>query len=230
MCFEDLQQRLIATLKARLRNGEMTERRLARVTGISQPHVHNVLKGARVLSLEVADQILRRLGISIPDLLTERELQEAISSQYYPRGGRQEVPVLDGRLGPGLPLPRIASRIERYPFPGSYLTPLERPLVARLARDEKMAGVFRENDLVLLDHSRHNRILPEPAGLYVVSRLGEGIVRRLRVHNDCLQLATEDFTGQRIWEQEMPLATHHILDLVQAKVVWIGRDLLAAAG
>jgi len=230
MCFEDLQQRLIATIKARLRNGEMTERRLARVTGISQPHVHNVLKGARFLSLEVADRILRQLGMSILDLVTEGEWQERLCSRCIRRGRYEEVPVLDGWLGPGLPLPRTASRIECYPFPDSYLTPLEKPLVARLARDEKMAGMLRENDLALLDHSRHNRMRPEPEGLYVVSRHGEGVIRRLRAHSACLQLVTEDSPGQRMCEEEVPLATYHILDLVQAKVVWIGRDLTPAAG
>lgn len=50
MNFEELHGRLLASLRMLLSNGEMTERRLARLTGISQPHVHNVLKGKRIFS------------------------------------------------------------------------------------------------------------------------------------------------------------------------------------
>jgi hypothetical protein len=32
-------------LRERVMNGEISERRLAQLTGISQPHMHNVLKG-----------------------------------------------------------------------------------------------------------------------------------------------------------------------------------------
>lgn len=49
---------LIRHLRGRLYNGELTERSLARVTGISQPHLHNVLKGKRLLSIPKLDQIL----------------------------------------------------------------------------------------------------------------------------------------------------------------------------
>ena len=61
MYFQVLQLRLLATLKEMVRKGDMTERRLARLTGVSQPHMHNVLKGVRILSSEVADEILRHL-------------------------------------------------------------------------------------------------------------------------------------------------------------------------
>ena len=40
-------------LRTRIQNGELTERSLARLTGISQPHIHNVLKGAKILSPEL---------------------------------------------------------------------------------------------------------------------------------------------------------------------------------
>ena len=50
MDFRELQIRLVAVLKSRLKNGELSERRMAHLTGISQPHIHNVLKGVRILS------------------------------------------------------------------------------------------------------------------------------------------------------------------------------------
>lgn len=73
MYFEDLHRRLIAHLNGRLQRGELTERRLARLAGLSQPHLHNVLKGSRRLSNLLADQILRRLEITLLDLLTPEE-------------------------------------------------------------------------------------------------------------------------------------------------------------
>jgi transcriptional regulator with XRE-family HTH domain len=76
MTFHDLQQRLLEDLRQRVRGGSVTERSLARVTGVSQPHMHNVLKGIRVLSVERADEILRNLDMDLLDLI---ELEEVIN-------------------------------------------------------------------------------------------------------------------------------------------------------
>jgi len=88
MYFELLQLRLIAHVQERVLRGEMTERGLARSTGISQPHLHNMLKGARVLSPRMADLLLRHLHITLIDLLHAEEMAgcEAASgaSPAYP--------------------------------------------------------------------------------------------------------------------------------------------------
>lgn len=67
--FERLLQRLIHHLRERVQGGEITERALARVAGVSQPHMHNVLKGKRHLSVAMADQILRRLHLDLSELI-----------------------------------------------------------------------------------------------------------------------------------------------------------------
>jgi hypothetical protein len=67
--FQRLQSRLITNLRERVRSGEITERSLARITGISQPHLHNVLKGKRLLSVGKADQMLRQLHLDLTDLM-----------------------------------------------------------------------------------------------------------------------------------------------------------------
>ena len=77
MNFYDLQQRLLNDLRRRVRSGEITERRLARQTGISQPHIHQVLKGKRVLSPQKADDILRHLRLDLLDLVDAMELLES---------------------------------------------------------------------------------------------------------------------------------------------------------
>lgn len=74
MYFESLQQRLIAHVHGLVQRGELTERGLARRTGISQPHLHNMLKGARVLSPPMADLILRQLHMTVLDLLEAEDL------------------------------------------------------------------------------------------------------------------------------------------------------------
>jgi len=73
MSFHLLQLRVIAHVQERVRRGDVTERGLARLTGISQPHLHNILKGVRVLSPHMGDLILRQLHINLLDLL---ELEE----------------------------------------------------------------------------------------------------------------------------------------------------------
>jgi predicted transcriptional regulator len=76
MTFHELQRRLVAYLHERVRNGEVTERGLARLTGISQPHIHHVLKGKRTFSITTADQILRHLRLDVLDLLDPNDLLE----------------------------------------------------------------------------------------------------------------------------------------------------------
>ena len=68
MYFQDLKRALIAEVRRRLQNGELTEWQLARLTGISQPHVSNLLKGVRVLSARQADRMLKSLKLSVLDL------------------------------------------------------------------------------------------------------------------------------------------------------------------
>jgi hypothetical protein len=68
--FEDAQLKLLAYVRDRIHNGELTERGFARQIGISQPHAHNALKGVRALSPEVLDAILRYFHLSLLDLLS----------------------------------------------------------------------------------------------------------------------------------------------------------------
>jgi len=67
--FGELQLRLVRHLQGRIRGGEITERRLARVVDVSQPHLHNVLKGKHAFSMAMADKILRHLKLDLLDLI-----------------------------------------------------------------------------------------------------------------------------------------------------------------
>jgi transcriptional regulator with XRE-family HTH domain len=76
MDFQELERRFIEYLRQRIRSGDLTERKLARLTGISQPHVHNVLKGKRSFSLAMADTILNVLHLDLLDLIQPEEAAE----------------------------------------------------------------------------------------------------------------------------------------------------------
>ncbi len=225
MHFRHLQIGLIGALKARLRSGDLTERRIARLTGISQPHIHNVLNGTRVLSPEIADRILDRFRIPLAELLPSEEVRPRGCSGCHATRNWREVPVLEGWVGPGMPLPRLASTVERYPFPASALAPLVNPAVARLAPDTRMAGVLSDNDLVLLDHGREARSEIRDDGLYLLNRRGEGLVRRLRSQGNRLFIVAEDVRDQPNRWEAVSLASHHVLDIVRGRLVWIGRNL-----
>ena len=76
MDFQELERRFIEHLRQRIRSGELTERGLARLAGVSQPHVHNVLKGKRIFSTAMADVILRVLRLDLLDLISPEEIDE----------------------------------------------------------------------------------------------------------------------------------------------------------
>jgi len=76
MDFREMQQRFVGFLRERVRSGQLTERGLARITGVSQPHIHNVLKGKRLLSPEMSDAILRNLRMDLLDLMRPEDLME----------------------------------------------------------------------------------------------------------------------------------------------------------
>lgn len=76
MDFEQLHGRLVEHLQRRVRSGEMTERGLSRLTGVSQPHIHNVLKRKKLFSLSMADGVLRELHLDVLDLLEPHELRD----------------------------------------------------------------------------------------------------------------------------------------------------------
>jgi len=78
MNFSDLLAALQAEVRGRLRNGELTERGFARRIGLSQSHMHNVLSGVRSLTPITADRILKKLGLTVLDLVApeDRRRQE----------------------------------------------------------------------------------------------------------------------------------------------------------
>ena len=221
MSFEMLRGRLMGHLRTRVQNGEITERSLARLTGISQPHIHNVLKGAKILSQELEDQILTTLKISILDLFSLDELRSQLNN-----GGNlnryRAVSVLDGLLGPGFPMPVQAARGEMHSVESILLDDVFRPQLVRLTDDPEMIPLVCANQLVLLDHSETARLAPTKAGHYAVSVNGSGVIRIIIKEGCRLFAATEMNREVRESWQELP-AHADPLSIVRARVVWLNR-------
>lgn len=79
--FEELGCRLILFVVNRIRNGDYTERGLARILKVSQPQLHNVLKGARPLRPDLADALLRFFEINALDLALWDELTAQVAAR-----------------------------------------------------------------------------------------------------------------------------------------------------
>ncbi len=77
-----LHGRLLTFVLTRVNNGDFTERGLARVLNISQPQMHNVLKGNRKLTPALADRIMQRFGLSVVDLLHEHEIKASPNGSF----------------------------------------------------------------------------------------------------------------------------------------------------
>ena len=167
MRFSDLQQRLLVTLQAKIRGGEITESGLARLTGISQPHIHNAVKGVRHLSPKLSDVLLDALGLTLADLITP-------TPAGYQPVLFTTVPLLDAPAGPGHPA-RFDSASSRLAIPLSLIDGLADPWVLRLAPDPALAPPFGEAALVLVDRMAASAAVDS---LYLIDDKGGSVVRR----------------------------------------------------
>lgn len=216
MYFGELHQKLIDVANEKVRGGEYTERGLARIAGLSQPHMHNVLKGIRSLSAESADRLLRALRLSIPD--PDWKGLGAAESDF------RAVPILRGRVGPG-------SEADFSVFGGqmllraALLQGVVNPVAARLAPDLVLPRSFAANDLVLLDQNPAIRARPDPVSSWVVADSGGLRVRYLRMSAGKVHVASDaDLADLRKWHS-IPLRTRTILEIVRARIVWLERKM-----
>ena len=211
-------QRLVELARQRVRSGDVSERGLARKAGISQPHMHNVLKGIRTLSLDSADRLMRALEVTLPQVLWSG----SGGTDAFEVSG---VPVLRDRIGPG-----SAASFDVFkgymPFPNGLVAGIE-PLAAYLAADLALPFGLRAGDLVLLDLTRALRITPAVSTCWIVAENAGLRVRYVRRTRGGLEIASyPGLTGPRDW-QPISLQGRTIPDIVRARIVWIGREMEA---
>jgi hypothetical protein len=214
--FHELQQRLIDVARQRVRAGKFTERGLARVCGISQPHIHNILKNARSLSNESADRLLQALEINLPDLLWRDNTLAAVNFRA--------VPVMQNRIGPGSEAV-FSAWSGQVPLPESLVASLVEPVIARLAPDLVLPRTLAANDLALLDQNPAVRSRPGGTAAWVVSERSGMRVRYLRIERGQLFAVNEATLDDPEQWQLIPLEGRNILEVVRARIVWIGREM-----
>jgi hypothetical protein len=222
--FRLLQIRLIAHIKARVRNGDGTERSLARLSGISQPHMHNVLKGARVFSPELADQVLRRLRIDLLDLLEANEPGDTPRRASGEQPLHRTVALLDGYIGPQHPYPAAGSGHGGYPFLPGDLEGLESPVAARLGPDPRMAELFSDGAVVLLDRSEARCGNPDE-GYYALDLGGQSGIRLVRPGTRRLYLLGRDAGEDPQKWPSVALPDRGLLQLIKGRVSLVVRRL-----
>ena len=214
--FEWLQRRLVEILRERIHRGEWTERGMARATGVSQPHLHNVLKGLRLFSDEMADQVMNELNISLADLWMT----------HVPETGAtlRRVPLLTPEVGPKcreFPL----ETGQYYQLAGEIFQGLMDLSAVRCGHDPEMTPAFRRGDTLVLDTAAHARDNPAASDCYLVQAHNRFLVRYVRRGGRRLYLLSERNAGEpRQWD-EVSLVGRQIRDIVRARVVWLSRHL-----
>lgn len=225
MRFDDFQKLLVASLRARVRNGECTERGLAKAVGVSQPHVHNILKGVRILSPEVGDQILQKLNLSLLDLLHPDHAAQALNLTASPANQYSWISVLEGRLGPYHPWPTGSSSSERFPISYSKLAGLLHPVVVRTARDAAMEPLFAADDVALLDQAKAARTEIHTDSLYVLKRGDFGLIRRLRLVANSLYIVAESQIYKPAEWERISIVNLDITHIVRARITFLAPEL-----
>lgn len=221
MFLYEIQDAFVESLRAKVRNGEITERALARLVGLSQPHLHNVLKGIRHLSPGVMDRCLYQLRLSVLDLMDRTKLISYLDSERPESTEYAYLPVLAGRVGPTHAWPSEVERHTRFPVSARMIRMMWHPVVAKSAFDVRMHPTFGEDDHLLLDQSRTARLDIDPSALYLVKRGRVGLVRRLHTVSGEVHVITEDTLDRPgMWER-LPVQGGHLLHFIRARVTLI---------
>ena len=189
----------------------MTQRHLARISGVSQPHVHNVLKGIRELTPTTADRFLHCLAWDVMDLLQSTELDDAIRHKPLSPASEREMGVLAHRIGPGVLWSSSESRYERFTLPFQRTLGFWKPVAAHLAFDPEMEGVFSAGDVGILDYCDEFETRRDPSSLYVVVQDGESRVRWIREARRGFYLLTKP-TNQRPMDWQLTAKSEIVIE------------------
>ena len=223
MTYQDAQAKLLLYVQDRIHNGELTERRLARQIGISQPHVHNVLKGVRNLSPEIFDSILRRFHMSLLDLATADDLEASLRRRRA-KEHSAEVGFLARPIGPGSPWSSLIDRKRRFPLPFPSVAAPPDLVMAHLMGDPEMTATLAGADIALLDTSEPRRTGLVPDGVYLVSSEHDAVLRYIRPGSRSYYLATDATLDRPLAWQALRVRSEELFELIKARVRWLGRE------
>jgi hypothetical protein len=222
LTFLDAQLKLLAYVRSQIRNGVLTERGFARSVGISQPHVHNVLKGVRNLSPEFFDLALKYFHLSLLDLIPLDELEAHLRNRRTPHRSA-EVPFLNGPIGPGMPWPTRLDPHKNLLLPYPSIEPPSNLVMASLIDDPNMPSTAA-CDIALLDTSPASPLKLAPQSLFVIERGNEAVLRYIRPGTHGYYLATDVTLDTPADWEPLRLSDSELRAAVKARVRWIGGD------
>jgi transcriptional regulator with XRE-family HTH domain len=220
--FVEIQTRLLSRIRHLIRNGELTERGFARITGISQPHIHKVLKGTRSLSTARFDLLLRALNCSLLDLVDEDELKAHLAWEGGPAGARVEIPLYQAVLGPGAAWTPERAGQERYLVPCSLLCRNTRLAAVRLKEDPSMLQTLGNCIVAVLDLT--GRAPGHPTALYAVDRGRDTVLRRVRRGSGCLYLVSDESGSEPLRWEMVPALDLLGRPAIRGRVVWLSEQ------
>jgi hypothetical protein len=219
--FDEMQHRLLDRLRERVQNGEITERGVARSAGISQPHIHNVLKGARNFSPELIDLVFKCLDCSVLDLCTASELQDHLERLCAVSQPTFDLPFISSRVGPGLPWPVGVDWQDRNPVPCAVRALGQNLVLARLWPDTDMQSSTLDKNIAVLDLSEIDTYSSDI--LYVVDRGRDAVLRSIRPGLEKVYLVADaDADCPERWES-LP-TPFGVAPVVRARVCQFGRE------
>ncbi len=230
MTFEQLLARLLGEIRRRIENGQLTERGLARLTRISQPHVHHVLSGKRGITPEVADRFMTALGLDLNDLMQETSTAKAGVRPQPDLERCVLLPLWEGLVAPGLPPPRPRDGGLYFPFPVALLgldaqdcvtdcTP-PRFAMVRLGKDPLLGNSAHENDLLVISSVNDGEADPVPLSRAAIWMLdGSWVLDALSMNS----VKDHEPHAQAV-ERSRTLRSHGVM---VANVHWLVRRLRA---
>ncbi len=224
LSFDTLLNRLLASVRLRVSNGDFTERGLARLIGISQPHLHHILKGMRLLTPEIGDALMATLAMSLMDLIDEAALGQALLDRQCLPGSYQHLPLLDGCLGPGSPFPDWRAVAQWIQAPSAAWDHARRPALVRCNPDPDAGLPLRVTRFALIDQDETARLTPAARSWYALRWRGAGYIRQIRRESGSIFVL-----GQISFEpSELPsvieLDGNSVLHVIRARIVWLGPD------
>lgn len=177
MKFCVLRDRLLARIRGLLETGAISESQLARHLGVSQPHLHNTLKGVRGVTTQMADQFLESMGWSIADLLEPVDFEIAV--RRYKASVSSRTRFIEAR-----PLSSIrhppSETVRRIAVPRDLLRELDTPAAYFLEAQDDGGWYAKAGDVLLIDRQLNH---PAPNPVYVIERQSAGPVLQYAIRS-----------------------------------------------
>lgn len=221
--FDLFRRRLLQAASQRICNGDFTERGLARLIDVSQPHLHNIMKGRKALSPEIGDALLQGLSLSLLDLVSPQELGLTLLEHQPAPSVSRLVPILHGRLGPDDPFPDWRSVAHWLRASSPLLTRARRPALVECGPDPENT-LFPAPCFALLDYDDTARLDTSPSSWFALRWRGAGYLRRLRRQPGALLILGQNSPDSPALPHRLELNDASVLHVVRARILWVGPD------